>query len=254
MIKGVSIFIDSAKIPANSKSSLGSSIKLNFDNYIDVNNKYISVKTASIYYVFPNIQASSNNTKIKFIYDSITRVINLPVGLYSVPDINESISEQLTNFGLSENLLYFQPDEATSLMSLLIKAGGIAFSLNCNDADNILMKNFLGFTTNGTITTSTDVYVDSSHKIQINTVNDIYVKCNVSQGAIFNSDHDSNYIAKIPINVKPSSLIQYEPILMVANRCIASNINSLSITLVDENENELNMNGEEWSMELILVD
>jgi len=254
MIKGTSIFIDSAKIPSISKSNLGSTIKLNFDNYINVDKKYIAVKTASIYYVFPNIQTSSNNTKIKFVYNSITRNIIFPTGLYSVSDINESVIEQLTNFGLSESLIYFQPDEATSLMSILIKPSSIAFSLNCNDPDNILMKDYLGFLSNGNITTSSDVYVDSTNKIQINTVNEIYVKCNISQGAIFNSNHDSNYIAKIPINVKPSSLIQYEPIILVANSCIASNINSISIELVDENEQHLNMNGEEWSMELILVD
>jgi hypothetical protein len=251
----IPIFVDSALVDEQDKYDNGSTIQYKLDEPIDLDRyKRCSLRSASIFFTFPNVKQVLNDT-IEFTRDSVNYTITLEPGLYNLDSINESISEQLLNLLLPQDLIFFQPDEATQKVSMGINTEGVAFSITWDSPGNAFFT-MLGFTQSGTFTTSTvsGVFVDGESRAALNTVNSIYVHVSFCRGSYYNKTSGSNVIANIPINVAPSEMILYNPINPIILNTNNSSITEFTISLKNEKNEPLDMFGEDFYLELVLME
>ena len=91
-------------------------------------------------YCFSNIFTGINN-KLYYSLSGTPYVITFPAGLYSLDNINETISIQTLSNNDNANLINLQGNVATS--STYIIFDNIGLTINCTPNDSIL--NILGF-------------------------------------------------------------------------------------------------------------
>lgn len=249
------IFISSATI--DDKNDLGSKVNISLREPIDVQNKNLKILQSSIWYTFPNISPTLNNNKLEFSYNGITRLITLVKGLYSFSDINESVSEALSNLGLPIDLISFVADEATSLCSLYANISTTnTFSITPSAPNNLLLSTLLGFTNVGTYTFTTPTYLDSASRVKLNSVSTIYLNVSFCGGnSVFNNVNGSTIAANININGSPGSLLTFDPSNTVAIPTVGGLLSTFSVWLCDQtNNNLLDLNGETFTVTMELSD
>lgn len=241
----IPLFVSSATVAA--KSALGSTITID-GNPFDTRGKSIRVLSSAIWYVFPNVTDAYQNTTIKFVYNSLTHTIELQKGLYAIDDIEETIKEYCENFGLlPSDLISLIADEATNKITLKIKTS-LLFSMDFEDADNKLFKEYLGFT--GNISCSSLKNFDGTNIATLNVNNSIYIHCSFANGAYYNGNSGSNVIAVAHINVAPSKLMITADANPSESSCVSGNISRYQLWLTNERGQLLDMNGEDWSVAL----
>ena len=115
----------------------------------------------------------------------------------------------------------------------------------------------LGFPTSGDISgVPANGSVESTSSSQLNSLQLILVKCNITNGSYLNADQ-SNIICGIPINVDyPFEQIQYNPIHPTRNNIFVNRIDNINIDLLDQDGKPLDftMDGtspsEPWNITL----
>lgn len=240
------LFISSAK--CDKKSVLGSTISIDLKTPIDTYNKKIRVLSSNLWYVFPNVGAAFGNTTIRFSYNSNIYTFTLLKGLYSIDDINETVIEKLENSGLPNNLFKLIPDEATNRITMKITTS-LLFEMDFTDlVNNKLFATTLGF--EDFIDTSVDTNFDSSNIALLNVNNNVYIHCSFASGSYFNQNAGSNIIGSVALRSRPGSMIYTENSHPVISNCMGGNISSFTIWLTNENEDLLDMNGEEFQLVL----
>jgi hypothetical protein len=161
-----------------SKNTSGNVLNFNIQP-IDITGKKARLLNANIWYNTPNIQTSRNNNKIVFTYDVTTYEITLNDGLYSLDDINESISEFMTNNALPITLIYFNGDSSSGKITLNITTS-INFTVNWTLST--LTKNMLGFNYTGIYTTNSNKSYDGNQIATLNVLSAYIVKCSFTSG------------------------------------------------------------------------
>ena len=137
------------------------------------------------------------------------------------------------------SLFYFVPDSSTSKIYIVFTQPNI--TVYC--AGTASITPLLGFPVgSGAIGNySTSNYEISVNQANLNSVQSIYVKCDIVTGSYENS-RTSNVLASIIPDVAPFSTITYRPYFPTRNEVTSRDINHIKISLTDQDDNDLDMN------------
>lgn len=204
---------------------------------------YGRVLNAFIWNDHPNIIAPNN--KVTLTYDNVLYTLTFEEGLYGSVDLQERLTELLTNATLPSNLLVLQPDEATGKFSLKNERSALTLSINF-EVDNYILKELCGFS--GVLNNPvTSTWLEGTNRASLNVINSYLIHANFVQSGWFNGISGSNVAASVQINVSPSQIINYEPRHPLVYAITETEIDTIFIYLTDENNNPVKTN-ENWSV------
>ena len=200
---------------------------------------YISLASATIPYSFYNI-TSLNNTLTYYITNGIQTTITITEGNYNIEQLISYINIKLTNTGLSISY------------SKITNKVTFAHTTTSYYITGLLFIELLGFTS-GVLYNSNLLSVTSPFCINLHNNTSINVETSLSTyniSNIPNMKQNRSILANIPITCAPFNLIIYKD--ANKNKCniYMGQLNKISIRLLDNKGNLLNMNGMDY--ELIL--
>ena len=229
-----------------------SSVKISLTTPIELDPKkkwQLRVLQSNIFFCQPNI--TTKNNKFSYEYNGTTHNKTIPIGLYGIDEINDTIA-RITTFQNGSQLFAFVPNPATSTTILCFSKATCVINLS---TDSIMAS--LGFPTSGDISgVPANGSVESTSPSQLNSLQLILVKCNITNGSYLNADQ-SNIICGIPITVEsPYEQIQYNPIHPTRNMIFVDRIDNIQVDLLDQDGNPLDMTmegtypAESWNLTL----
>jgi len=186
--------------------------------------------------LFPNINSTNNSMMIKVIppmnnpYLVETFIFKLEEGCYEIEDINNKIAREL---------FYFNNEHSTQL-TFSVRVDPIDFRtyIKCNgilklDVPNSIAPVFgLKKRSYGLIHDT----LRSENAINLNTINSIKVMCNIAHGS-FNNQLQSHSIYEFFPSGRTGSNVIQSPLNLIYYSLNRTDINSITIQLVDQNNN-----------------
>ena len=147
---------------------------------LDKNKKYqLRVLSANIVYCQPNI--TSANNKFIYKYNNVWYTKTLPTGIYGLTQINDTIA-RINTAQHGHQLFAFVANEATS--TIIIYFSDPNTYIDCTTLGTIMPILGYGNSTSdiGGYTTSFG-YVQSTEQAHLNTLQEILIKCNITNGS-----------------------------------------------------------------------
>ena len=218
-----------------------SRIQSNFNNPIHFSSDCkheIGLISLESYYSFPNVDEKNNLFKYRKDQKTEWKIITIPVGCYELKNINEVIQREIKNNGGKKDDIIIQPNQNTFQCILTIKDPyEVDFTI-----DNSL-RTILGFDKN--------IYKSgrhsSEHPVNILRVNSILVHCNLIGSSYLNGIEEPIIFSFFP-DVSPGDKIVIRPNKVIYLPLIINVISQMTVWLTDQNNELLNLRGEELTI------
>lgn len=124
-------------------------------------------------------------------------------------------------------------------------------SQNIVIAEGSTILNVLGFSNTNHITNNFSI--ESDNVIDLSGNNMLYVSIDEIQTENILISKRSNVIASMPIDVNFGDLYTYVNINKINSRVYLNSINLLTVRILDENLNEINLNNKEWNISISIL-
>ena len=235
----ISLFVNNKTSSNKIISALGNqtTVNLNPSITLDDNKKYqLRLLSFNCVYCMPNV-TTKNNT-LTYTFNSNTHSIIFDTGLYSLDDINMQVSlyTEISNNGNDASLIQFFPDQATSKIYIQFSQANVIID---NTITNSIMD-ILGFSKSNIGGLISPGIVKSGYNAQLNAIQNILIKCDITTGSYSNSQL-TNIISAIVPDVDSYSTIIYRPVHPVRCPINVQRIESITITLVDQDGKDLDL-------------
>ncbi|KAE9522077.1 hypothetical protein AGLY_017521 [Aphis glycines] len=191
---------------------------------------------------FPNINENKNKFSIQIVDDENNNTpmmcyIKLEEGCYEIEDINQRVKKQIDDYS-SENLtkLTFDISVDPNDFRSYIKCNGILhFQIP------FCMAPVFGFDKRQY---KPEYAIHRSEKaVNLNTINSIKVMCNIAQGS-FNNHLQSHSIYEFFPSERTGSKVMQTPPNLIYYKLNKTNIDSITVQLVDQDHNPIGNFGE----------
>ena len=236
---------ESGAIPVG---ALGNEFSVQLNNPIVVPrtaiNCTVEISSASIWNSSPNIADYIGNNKIYFTYLTVDHIITIPNGLYGAEDLDSLIGIYFSTNGLPR-LFEISSNEATQRVVLVFNNICVIDFTQPNSCSDVLgFNNVVGpFATFPT-------YITAPNTARFNRVEKYYIISNLIGGGIPQNATSSGILARIPIDVRNNSLINYEPVNPTrsdGSELIGMAKQSITFRLVDQLLRNVSTFDEDWS-------
>lgn len=242
------INLNSANAIKNNGSYL-SDVYFNFQNIIKNTNKIleidISVSNAQIPYSFYNINIYNN--KLNITYNTIPYTLTLTRGNYNATNLISEIQTQFINNGIT---IVITISSITGTLLLSISTG----TLILNSIGSTIYKVLgLEIGTNYTITNITPL----TSPYPLNLLGTLQLK--ICSYNLITTNYDSsnmttlNSLCNIPIESATFGIILYDNITNIKSRLNMTQIDGFDILILDDNNNPINFNNVDWSINLLIT-
>lgn len=218
------------------------------------------LRSLRVPYSFVNINASNNKffwtddpasrQKYTFTFDS---------GLYNITQLNETLQLNLdqaisaSGFAFTNTVFQYVPDTATNKLFLSITSSG--YQVN-HDTGSFF--NLTGFTENrrtpsgATLTDTASTYFLGNNQVGFQNITDVVVEVSLPVSFYYNNQA-RNYLSIVPIAVEPNNPIVYPGTNLPEFDKLdcsleGAMISSVNVRLLDQNLNDLDLNGQNWSV------
>lgn len=238
-IRSNQIFLNSAQANSYTNGTKKSWVTFNLNDVVDLDKSAIEIKislvSAQLPYSFYQINATNN--KINVYFGGTTVSYYFPYGNYSV---NSFISQWATTIGASYTItfnsitnkftfnnpyVFYLSDDTNSLFPVIGLKKGTLYINNGTGITSDFCCNFNGITRLNII----------SSNFSVNNIDSL----NQGQGAI---------LASIPINCYQGGMILYNNYTNFKSTVTASGLNTFGIEIVDDFENYIDFNNQDWTM------
>jgi hypothetical protein len=203
------------------------------------NHIFLSVQNATIPYTFYNV--NNNNNKLYYkLQTHSQQVLIIDVGNYNITQLVDYL-----NFNIGLEVIY---NVITNKLTFKHPSSDFSFLPESN------CLTMLGFI-NGEFNTSTSQSLTSVNCVNIMSIKRINLLSNFTTYNINNKIvlvNNSNILCSIPVNKPPYSLIEYSNINHFRSNLFINVINKISIKLIDEYDNLIDLNGCHYSMTIQL--
>ena len=236
-------------------SQLGNSYTFFISPTINIPSNYRAscrLHSANIWFTVPNVSGSQYNNNTLTIYNnSVNQTITFPTGLYDIDAINQYINFELTDIGYPDDVISFVGVPATGHTQVTINSTSLSIIWNLSTISPLL-----GWTTSSATTgppaTAGEVYM-SPNSATFNSLVNILVSCDLCSSSYLGTRGNTNILSSIAPNVSPGSLIQFTPFNLVECSVTNKHINSVNVTLLDQNGNNIDLSSEYWNVLIELV-
>lgn len=218
-----------------------------------------SVVSASVWNVPANLAGEYFNFNLTFFSKHLFPVvgetisIDFPTGLYGIAEFQSYLSRQFVINGYPANLIQFSEESATQKTVLTLNS---ASELWVDFTQPNSCRELLGFESRrAPALPKTLGYSESSdNPAQFNRVNAFNIKSDLISNGIPTNGNSSGLLANIPIDEKPGSLINYNPVNAPSSNAvelISHPRNAITFYLTDELSRPVIMS-EFWFFTLVI--
>lgn len=208
-----------------------------------------------LWYSYNNISAELSNNTLTYNNGTIDRIITIPDGLYSVPELNDALHREMDTLGdyggtgssrtYDINLL---PDQSTRKVYLELNKAGGSYTIDFSNSSSSTLYELLGFEDGVTYSASTLApnLADITRGI-----NALRITCDLFDSSyIRDSGTTSNIIYQFVPQVPSGSAITIYPQqrIYLPIRTISNRISSIRTQVVDNLGRRVNLNGEPVSI------
>ena len=189
---------------------------------------YLSVVHVSIPYSFYNVHA--NNNKLEYICNNQFYIVNIPVSNYNVNQLITYLSSVMNDFNITYS-------------SIANKITFQHYLYNFSFLTSSTCYRIIGFSDNKTYN-SESLILKSANCINLHTINSIFLLSNLLTYNMSSSIPNSqNILCQIPVNNSPNSIIHFYNKNSFRTNLFLKYINDISLRLVDEYNNDIDLNG-----------
>ena len=203
----------------------------------------IALVNLETYYSFPNIDETNNIFVYSHDNGNSWVKIKIPEGSYEIDDINNTIQHEMEKRGhydeINEDYYINIAPNTNTLKSVLILEKGYQVDFN---HQNSLAK-VLGFTG----AKYTEGFHESENVVDILRINSILVNIDIISGSYVNETTKSTIYSFFP-NVSPGYKIIESPVNLVYLPITLDTIDSLNITITDQDYHLLNLRNEKLTI------
>jgi len=214
----------------------------------------VEVLQAAVWNTSPNIAAEFGNNRIRFGCNEVGYTFVIPDGLYSLTDLNTTISRLLANAGLPSNLFLLSGDQSTQKTVITYSFDGVQIDFDIINS----IRTVLGFDARLSPAggSSVDGQSDFSDNTAVfNRINSFFVRSSMVNNGLPLNNVGSGIIAAVPITAAPGSQINYAPnipIAVDASNVPGTTLQFISFDLLDQDLRYVNTVGEDWSITLAI--
>ena len=228
-----------SKIGIKMNSTLNSKINFEIPRFItkQSNILYHSIKLlhAEIPYSFYIINETNN--VINLVIDAINHFFTVPVGNYNAFTL-------LTVLNTIDNKITFTLNNSTGKYHI---DSNFIFSVLSSSTLTKIIGGFLN-TTYYAIPINNKYVLNFPFAVNLLGTKNIYIKCNLILENLQTKTNDSQTLKSIPVNVPPFGLILYNNNENIETLVKNSQIDNLNIEIVDDDDNLINMNNQDWTI------
>ena len=203
----------------------------------------IALINLETYYSFPNVDASNNYFRYSPDNGITWFEIYIDEGSYDITDINDMIQQKMRQNGHydSANEKYYITISANSntLKSVLI----LENNYHVDFRPLISISSLLGFDHN----IYTQDFQESENVVNILSINSLLVNLDIIAGSYLNGSTHNTIYSFFP-NVSPGYKIMESPINLIYLPVTLDTINSMEVSITDQDDNQLNLRGETLTM------
>ena len=204
-------------------------------------NYEIACCSVETFYSFPNIDQSNNSFKISVDGGKKWIKLQVPVGCYEIKSINSTVQKLLEKqFSKKSKYIYISPNRSTLKCEITLEKD---VQVDFRGADGSL-RNVLGF--DGKLYKGAGSF-ESEHVVHILRINSIFVHCDVVTLARKNGI-TSPVIYNFFPNVPPGYKIVSRPKNLIYIPLSLDVINRMRVWLTDQNDNLLDLRGEQLTV------
>ena len=228
-----------SKIGIKMNSTLNSKINFEIPRFItkQSNILYHSIKLlhAEIPYSFYIINETNN--VINLVIDTINHFFTVPVGNYNAFTL-------LTVLNTIDNKILFTLNNSTGKYH--IDSNFIFSVLSSSTLTKIIGG--ISNTTYNAVLINNKYVLNFPFAVNLLGTKNIYIKCNLILENLQTKTNDSQTLKSIPVNVPPFGLILYNNNENIETLVKNSQIDNLNIEIVDDDDNLINMNNQDWTI------
>lgn len=189
----------------------------------------------STYNSIPNVHAKNN--KFYFKKDPVEKydIIEIPVGSYEIDDIGAYITKKLSEFSRGVQIRLFGNK---NIMKCVIETS-VDISIDFSKPDNI--GELLGF---NAVTLNGSKSYQSDKTVTIQNISNIRIECDLTSGSYHNGK-STHTIYEFNPTTNPGYKIIEKPKNLIYLPMIRHRINSVNISVVDQNNNQIDFREEQ---------
>ena len=198
----------------------------------------IALQSIETYYSFPNIDKKNNKIKISLDNGTSWNDLTFAIGCYEHKDINEELQRMVVLLGGKKDDIVWKPNKNT-FQTIMTISGVVQVNFKVDNS----IRTVLGF--------DEKVYKSgrhlSEHTVNIMRVNSIFVHTDVIGSAYVNGSQSPVIYSFFP-DIPPGGKIIVQPRVLIYLPISLSVISRLTSWLTDQENQELNLRGEELTI------
>lgn len=233
------IQIDSAdRLNPNSPTS---NFTVLFDDIFENTEKIVSIESVILPISFYSINDTNNTFSI-----GVTTTVDITVanGTYNSSTFVTALDTAINAESVSLGATFVSSISATTGKLTLTASSG-TFSVVSQSYNN----RYLGMNTNSTVASVLTVW-ESPNVVDLTVSRYIDILVEVPMASVNTTNKNRNILCRIPCNQTPFSTIYYSQSNFNFVSLLTRKFNQLSVLLVDEYQNEIDLNGLNWSLVL----
>ena len=221
------------------QSGKNSRIETNFVPSLELEGSYeIAVQSIETYNSFPNIDEKNNKIKVSLDHGASWFDLTFAIGCYEHEDINKELQRMLVVIGGKKDDITLAPNKNT-FQTIMTITEMVQVDFTAQNS----IRTVLGF--------DSHIYGQgrhlSEHTVNIMRVNSIFVHTDVIGSAYVNGSQSPVIYSFFP-DIPPGGKIVVQPSVLIYLPISLSVISRLTSWLTDQNNQELNLRGEELTI------
>jgi hypothetical protein len=253
-------------------SALGSTFTFRFQTPLRIPtdvNASVSLVSASIWHVAPNLKAGLNN-KFVVSFGNINggadAILEFEPGLYSLEALNASLAILISDLSpsLTGTEIQLIPDNATQKLSISCIAGSTTGDITIRfTSGDFTINEFIGFDTKNDnsdfvcLSTGGDNNIKASNTARFNSLSYYQIACPELAGSgTYNArgEYGSGILGIIIPSTSPGSQLVHNPVNLIkcSSNMAGQAISQCTFQLQDQNGDVIDTRGEEWSAQIII--
>ena len=221
------------------QSGKNSKVETTFVPSLELEGPYeIALHSLETYYSFPNVDKKNNKIRVSLDNGTSWNDLTFAVGCYEHKDINAELQRMVVVLGGKKEDIILKPNKNTFQTVMTIN-GTVQVDFRSENS----IRNVLGF--------NSKVYSSGRHQsertVDIMRVNSIFVHTDVIGSAYVNGSQTPVIYSFFP-DIPPGGKIIVQPRVLIYLPISLSVISRLTSWLTDQNNEELNLRGEELTI------
>jgi hypothetical protein len=193
---------------------------------------------------------STNNNVISFTENSVLKTATIPVGTYTGDTLADAVETAMNTASATYNVFEVEYDHTTYKVTFSVPTTNNPFRLDCSA--NLFPYSELGFSK---VNTASSTTIRSPSPVSLSKPHAIVVSIPELDNTILTGTYGIHGSCVIPVGLNLGRTLHYEPENKIINTLNnTKNVSTISVKLLDLDNNKIDLNGSDWTLNITLFE